>query len=128
MKTRFTSALVAICFMLNVAPSFASNGAANGPTTRTTKVFHQVVKTENVRILSLELAPGEFLDYHSNPEQEAYAASDGTLKMVTPDGSVKEVSVKTGDRLWMDLTHFKNWNTGDKTFKIVVLEPSVAKN
>lgn len=126
MRTRFTSALLSVCFMLAVAPAFAGN--TNGPTTRTPKVFQQVVKNDNLRILSLELAPGEFMDFHANPEQEAYAASDGTLKMVTPDGTVKEVRVKTGDRLWLDLTHFKNWNTGSKTLKIVVLEPAIAQN
>lgn len=105
-----------------MAPSFAGN--ANGPTTRTTRVFEQVVKNDNVRILSLELAPGDFLDFHANPSQEAYAASEGTLKTVTPDGTEKVINVKKGDRLWMDLTHFKNRGTGDKTLRIVVLEPS----
>ncbi|WP_192825245.1 hypothetical protein [Rufibacter sp. LB8] len=104
-----------------MTPAFAG-GTTNGPTTRNTKVFEQVLKTDNLRILSLEMAPGEFLDYHATPDQAAYAASEGTLKMVAADGTVTELHVKAGDRLWMDLTNFKNWNTGDKTLKIMLLE------
>jgi len=122
MKTKFTSAFFAVCFTFALAPSFAGNN--NGPTTRTTKVFQQVAKNDNVRILTLEMAPGDFLDFHASPDQEAYAASAGTLKIMAPDGTEKEISVKAGDRLWMDLTHFKNWNTGSTTLKIMLLEPS----
>ncbi|WP_205503019.1 hypothetical protein [Rufibacter psychrotolerans] len=121
MKTRLTSAFFTVCFLLNLAPAFAGTNP-HGSAPRTTKVFKHVLKTNDLRILSLELAPGEFLDFHASPEQEAYAASAGTLRMVTPDGQVKTVKVKPGDRLWTDLTHFKNWNTGEKTLKIMLLE------
>jgi quercetin dioxygenase-like cupin family protein len=121
MKTRFTSAIVAVCLTLGMAPTFAG-GTNHGPTTRSTKVFQQVLKTDNLRILSLELAPGEFLDYHATPDQAAYAATEGTLRTVAADGTVSETQVKAGDRLWIDLTNFKNWNTGTKTLKIMLLE------
>ncbi|MBA9075785.1 cupin domain-containing protein [Rufibacter quisquiliarum] len=123
MKTRFTSALLTVCFALGMAPAFAG-GNSNGPASRTTKVFQQVLKTDNLRILSLELAPGEFLDYHATPDQAAYAASEGTLRMMTPDGTEKEIQVKAGDCLFLDLTRFHNWNTGSQTLKIVLLEQS----
>src|SRR5690606_20584317 len=94
-----------------------------GPaSTSSSKVFKQELKTDNLRILSLELAPGEFLDFHATTDQEAYAASAGSIKMVTSDGQEKIVNVKPGDRLWMDLTHFKNWNTGEQTLKIMLIE------
>ncbi|WP_210486976.1 hypothetical protein [Rufibacter aurantiacus] len=122
MKTKLTSAFFTVCFLFTLVPAFAGNTPANGPTTRTTKVFKHVLKTDNLRILSLELKPGEYLDFHASPEQEAYAATDGTLRMVTSDGQEKIVNVKAGDRLWMDLAQYKNWNTGDKTLKILLLE------
>ncbi|GGK67283.1 hypothetical protein ACD591_03120 [Rufibacter glacialis] len=121
MKTRFISAFFTICFLVSLAPAFGGT-TPSSPASRTSKVFKQVLKTDHLRILSLELKPGEFLDFHASPEQEAYAASDGTLKLVTPDGQEKTIAVKTGDRLWTDLTHFKNWNAGEKTLKIMVLE------
>ncbi|ALI97957.1 hypothetical protein [Rufibacter tibetensis] len=121
MKTRLTTAILSVCFLLNLAPAFARNTPTN-TAPRTTKVFKQMLKTNNLRILSLELKPGEFLDFHASPEQEAYAASDGIIKIVTADGTEKTVNVREGDRLWMDLTQYKNWNTGEKTLNIMVLE------
>ncbi|QHL87111.1 hypothetical protein GU926_06580 [Nibribacter ruber] len=112
---------LAVCLSVTVAPAFAGN-TPSGPTTRTTKVFQQVLATENLRILSLELAPGEQLDFHTSPEQEAYAASAGTLRITDADGAQKEVDVKAGDRLWGDLSYFQNVNTGSKTLKIMLLE------
>ncbi|WP_207435860.1 cupin domain-containing protein [Sabulibacter ruber] len=121
MKTRLTSAFFSVCFLFSLAPAFAGTNH-NGPSTRSPKVFHHVLKTTDLRIMSLELAPGEFLDFHASPEQEAYAATSGTLRMVTTDGQEKIVNVKAGDRLWMDLTRYKNWNTGTKAMKIMLLE------
>ncbi|MFB9864171.1 hypothetical protein [Rufibacter immobilis] len=122
MKKHLTSAILSVCFLFHLAPAFAGNSPASGPASRATKVFQQVLKTDNLRIMSLELAPGEFLDFHATPDQAAYAASEGTLKIVSPDGEVKTIQVKPGDRLWMDLTQYKNWNTGKKPLKIVLLE------
>ncbi|MBC3541502.1 hypothetical protein ACFSC6_15810 [Rufibacter sediminis] len=122
MKTKVTSAILSVCFLFSLVPAFAGTTPAAGPTSRTTKVFKHVLKTDHLRIMSLDLKPGEHLDFHASPEQEAYAGSDGTLRMVTPDGEEKIVNVKAGDRLWTDLTQFKNWNTGEKTIKILLLE------
>ncbi|GAA4316022.1 hypothetical protein [Nibribacter koreensis] len=123
MKTTFTSfvACLALCFGLSVTPSFAGT-TPSGPNTRTTKAFQQVLNTDNLRILSLELAPGEKLEFHASPEQEAYAASAGTLTVLDSDGAQKEITVKAGDRLWSDLTYFQNVNTGTNVLKIVLLE------
>ncbi|RNI31005.1 hypothetical protein [Rufibacter latericius] len=122
MKTKLTSAFFSVCFLFAMVPAFAGTTPANGPTTRSTKVFKHVLKTDHIRILSLELKPGEYLDFHASPEQEAYAATDGTLRMVTSGCEEKIVNVKAGDRLFVDLAQFKNWNVGDKTFKILLLE------
>ncbi|AMM50084.1 hypothetical protein TH61_01310 [Rufibacter sp. DG15C] len=123
MKTSLTSfvACLAVCLGMNLAPSFAGT-TPNGTNTRSTKAFQQVLKTDNLRILSLELAPGEQLEFHASPEQEAYAASAGTLTVVDSDGAQKEIKVKAGDRLWSDLTYFQNVNTGSNILKIVLLE------
>lgn len=119
MKNRFTFAALSLCFALSFAPAFA--GGSNSPA-RSTKLFQPVLKTEQLRILSLELAPGEFLDYHATPDQEVYAASAGTLRTITANGKVQEIAVKAGDRLFLDLNRFQNWNTGEQNLKIVLLE------
>jgi hypothetical protein len=123
MKTTLTSfvACLAVCFGLSVTPSMAGT-VPNGTNTRSTKAFQQVLKTDNLRILSLELAPGEQLDFHASPEQEAYAASAGTLTVLDSEGTQKEIKVKAGDRLWSDLPYFQNVNTGSNVLKIVLLE------
>lgn len=123
MKTSLTSfvACMAVCFGLSVTSAFAGT-VPNGPNTRTTKAFQQVLKTDNLRILSLELAPGEQLEFHASPEQEAYAATAGTLTILDSEGTQKEIKVKAGDRLWSELTNFQNVNTGSNVLKIVLLE------
>ena len=122
MKNYLTSALFAVCVLFQAAPAAAGIEPAKGKAPAAAKVFKQVLKTNSLRILTLDLKPGEFLDFHATPDQEAYAASAGTLRTVTPDGQEKIIQVKAGDRLWTDLTHFKNWNEGKSSLKIMLLE------
>jgi quercetin dioxygenase-like cupin family protein len=122
MKTYITTAFIAFSLLFQVAPAMAGNSPAKGTAPAVTKAFQQVLKTNSLRIMTLDLAPGEFLDFHATPDQEAYAASEGTLRVVTSDGQEKMIQVKAGDRLWIDLTHYKNWNAGESSLKIMLLE------
>ncbi|AKQ46103.1 hypothetical protein TH63_11435 [Rufibacter radiotolerans] len=122
MKTLVTTAFFAFSLLFQVAPAVAGNSPVKGTVPAVTKAFQQVLKTNSLRIMTLDLAPGEFLDFHATPDQEAYAASEGTLRVVTPDGQEKVIEVKAGDRLWIDLTHYQNWNAGESSLKIMLLE------
>lgn len=123
MKTRFASVLF-FCLLASASVLASATSARNStePLVRKSKVFQQVLKTGAVRILSLELKPGEYLDFHATPEEEVYAATDGTLRMINANGQPQEITVKAGDRLWQEVGQFKNWNTGSKTFKVVILD------
>ncbi|TXK50737.1 hypothetical protein FVR03_04400 [Pontibacter qinzhouensis] len=103
-----------------------STSAANGQDVPATKneaqKFSQLLDTNFMRLLEVDLKPGEFATVHGNPEQLAYAATAGTLLVTTPDGNTQLIKVKAGDQLWSGINSYKTVNVGKVEFKAVVYE------
>ena len=86
------------------------------------KLFQQILENQHMRILEIELAPGENATIHSHPDHQAFAATDGTLTVTTADGETKTVHVKAGDAIWQLATKYETVNNGSKGFKAVIVE------
>ncbi|WP_187261784.1 hypothetical protein [Pontibacter beigongshangensis] len=84
--------------------------------------FSQLLDTNFMRLLEIELKPGDFTTVHANPEHLAYAATAATLLITTPDGTTQLIKVKPGDQLWSGVTAYKTVNVGKANFKAVVYE------
>ena len=86
------------------------------------KLFEKILENQHMRILEIELAPGETAVIHSHPDHQAFAATDGTLTVTTAEGEVKTIQVKAGDALWQLATKYETVNKGTKGFKAVLVE------
>ena len=115
----FTKIIAALTIVLFASvASFAAGETGN----LRTKLFQQLLENQHMRILEIELAPGESSTMHSHPDHQAFAATDGTLTITTADGETKTVAVKAGDALWQLATKYETVNTGAKGFKAVIVE------
>ena len=113
-RKNWCALLIAIAFAL---PAVAQDVAKVNPKSIT-------VKLDNARVRVLEgtLRPGQKEAMHSHPSSIVYFLSDGTYRSHTPDGKVKETTVKAGDVVYRDpITHWAE-NVGKKPLHLLVIE------
>lgn len=68
---------------------------------------HRVIlENEQVRVLDVQVKPGEKVGMHSHPAGILYYLTDGKLKVTYPDGKTEEREVKAGTAVWSEaVTH-----------------------
>jgi beta-alanine degradation protein BauB len=91
---------------------------------------HRVIfENEHVRVLAVDIKPGQTAPMHSHPENVSYFLTDGKLKITLPSGKSTERIVKAGTAGWSDATTHEAQNIGPTDFQQVQIElkPPVAK-
>jgi beta-alanine degradation protein BauB len=91
---------------------------------------HRVIfENEHVRVLAVDIKPGQIAPMHSHPENVSYFLTDGKLKITLPSGKSMDRSVKAGTAGWSDATTHEAQNIGPTDFQQVQVElkPPVAK-
>ena len=90
----------------------------------TTKVL---IDKPDVRVLEVNVKPGEAIPMHSHPENIVYFITGGKIKTTTSDGKVTEVTRKPGEVLWSAPVTHSNENVGTAPTKVIVVELKSAK-
>ncbi|MFT2008982.1 hypothetical protein ACMA1I_09935 [Pontibacter sp. 13R65] len=119
-KVIVLAAMFAASFSASAASVIGEGTAASAPDSP--QKFSQLLDTNFMRLLEVELKPGDFTTVHANPEHLSYAATAGTLLVTSPDGNTQLIKVKPGDQLWLGVTNYKTVNVGKSEFKAVVYE------
>jgi oxalate decarboxylase/phosphoglucose isomerase-like protein (cupin superfamily) len=91
---------------------------------------HAVIfENDHVRVLKVNIKPGQVAPMHSHPDNVSYYLTDGKLKVTMPDGKVVERNPKAGAAGWSDATTHAVENIGTAEFQQVQIElkPPVAK-
>jgi quercetin dioxygenase-like cupin family protein len=84
---------------------------------------HQVIfENDRVRVLAVDLKPGQIAPMHSHPDSVLYFLTDGKLKITMPDGKVVERNPKAGAAGWSDATTHEAQNVGATEFKQIQIE------
>lgn len=121
MKKLFKSAAT-LAFSFLAVTAWASDQGNDCATQGTGQSFSQLLDNHSMRLWEIELKPGQFADVHGHPGQKAYAATDGILRVTTPEGKTEEIKVRAGDLIWSEATIYKTVNAGSGAFKAVVYE------
>lgn len=90
----------------------------------TTKVL---IDKADVRVLEVNVKPGEGIPMHSHPENVVYFVTGGKIKTTTSDGKVTETTRKAGEVLWSAPVTHSNENVGTTAEKVIVIELKPAK-
>ncbi len=91
---------------------------------------HRVIfENDRVRVLAVDLKPGQIAPMHSHPDSISYFLTDGKLKLTLPDGKTIERNPRAGAAGWSDATTHEAQNIGTAEFQQVQIElkPPVAK-
>jgi beta-alanine degradation protein BauB len=85
-------------------------------------VYSLVFENERVRVLNVKFSPGQKTKMHSHPDHVIYVLKDGKLKITLPDGKSNEVSLKTGQAIWMQAGQHSAENIGGTEAVNLVVE------
>jgi len=84
---------------------------------------HRVIfENEHVRVLAVNMKPGQVASMHSHPDNVSYFLTDGKLKITLPDGKTLERNPKAGTAAWSDAVTHEAQNIGTTDFQQVQIE------
>ncbi len=84
---------------------------------------HRVIfENDRVRVLAVDIKPGQIAPMHSHPDSVSYYLTDGKLKITLPDGKTMERNPKAGAAGWSDATTHEAQNIGTADFQQVQVE------
>ncbi|TGD59811.1 cupin domain-containing protein [Flavobacterium humi] len=81
-----------------------------------------VLENENVRVLELEIAPGEIVPWHSHPNHVAYALTDAKLEITDKGKAPVVADIKAGEAMYIPAVTHMAKNLGTAPAKIIVTE------
>jgi beta-alanine degradation protein BauB len=84
---------------------------------------HKVLlDNDQVRVLDVQIQPGQKIAMHSHPANVVYYLSDAKFKLTFPDGKTALREIKAGTALWSGPVTHAVENTGTTAYHIVQVE------
>ncbi len=81
-----------------------------------------LLENDQVRVLKVDVKPGQKVPMHSHPHNVAYFLTDGKVKITLPDGRTEERNIKAGTSSWSEATTHAAENIGPSDFQEIQIE------
>jgi quercetin dioxygenase-like cupin family protein len=81
-----------------------------------------LLENDQVRVLKVDMKPGQKVPMHSHPHNVAYFLTDGKVKIILPDGKTQERTIKAGTSSWSEATTHAAENIGTTEFQEIQIE------
>jgi beta-alanine degradation protein BauB len=85
-------------------------------------VYKLVLDNDRVRVFEVTFKPGQKAVMHGHPDHVVYVLDDYTLDLRLPDGKSQEVSLKTGQTIFMGAGPHAAENIGKTEGRSLVVE------
>ena len=84
--------------------------------------YKVLLENEHVRVLDMNVKPGESDKEHSHPSETVYFAKGGKLKIHLPDGKSMDVEVPDGHVMWHEAWTHRVENVGTTDVHGIIVE------
>ncbi len=109
--------------LLVAAAVVSSIAVADDAVTVAPTIYKVLVENERVRVLDVNVKPGETVPFHSHPDYSIYVVEGGTGRFFSAPGDTGvAVELKAGAAMWHDAETHSVKNTGKTTVHVVVTE------
>ena len=123
LKIHFTRCLGIAALVLTALTIGGTGTQAVEPGEGNPGVFRVLMETDTLRILEASTEPGQAEGWHSHPRDFAYVVQGGTLRMESPDGTSREVTIAPGRSVELDpVVRHQGVNIGDTPIRILLVE------
>lgn len=100
----------------------AALGAEDDPVKLAPKIYKVILNNEHVRVIDVQLKPGQRTPTHSHPDYIIYALNGGTARFWNEKGQASTMTMKPGQCVWRnDETHTVQ-NVGKHTIHVLNIE------
>jgi quercetin dioxygenase-like cupin family protein len=86
-------------------------------------IYKVLFENEQVRLLEVNMQPGDSSEMHSHPDNLIYALSDGKVTFTDPSGEAADLEVHAGESMWMETTEHATENVGSTAIHVLFFEP-----
>ncbi|NQX37755.1 Cupin domain-containing protein [Pedobacter steynii] len=123
-----TIKMISMALLFGLFMSVSTNVHAQDPIKVASNVYKKVIlENEKLRVMQVELAPGEIVPWHSHPDHFAYALTDGKLEITEKGKPAVIADIKEGEAMYLTATTHMAKNIGENTLKMIVTELKAAK-
>ncbi|HSD14014.1 MAG TPA: cupin domain-containing protein [Flavobacterium sp.] len=118
-----TIKLFSMSFLFGVILLSSNSLFAQDPVMVAPDIYKKVVlDNDQVRVIQIEIAPGESTPWHSHPNHVAYALTDGKIEITDKGKAPVAMDIKAGDALYIPAVTHMAKNLGLAPIKMVVTE------
>ncbi|TKC61367.1 cupin domain-containing protein [Pedobacter hiemivivus] len=118
-----TMKITSMLLLLGLLLTLSTNVYAQDPMTAAPNAYKKVLlENEKVRVMQIEIAPGEVVPWHSHPDHVIYALTDGKLEITEKDKAATVAEIKAGEAMFMPAVTHTGKNIGETTLKLIVTE------
>jgi beta-alanine degradation protein BauB len=108
--------------MLLLGLVVAATVAAQDAVTSNPKVYHVVFENASVRVLRVNVAPGQKTVMHEHPDNAVLMLDAGKMRFTGADGTSQDVDIKAKDAMWSPAGTHRGENTGSTPIDAVIIE------
>lgn len=124
-----TIKVISMSLLFGIFMALSVNVRAQDPLTVAPNAYKKVLlENEKIRVIQLELAPGEVVPWHSHPDHFVYALTDGKLEITDKGKEPVVAEIKAGEAMYLIATTHMAKNIGDATVKLIVTELKKTKD
>ncbi len=84
--------------------------------------YRTLLENDHVRVLEMNLKPGEIDEEHSHPSETVYFIKGGKLRIHLPDGGAAEAELPDGGVMWHEAWTHRVENIGSSAVQAIIVE------
>jgi len=118
-----TIRMISMSLLLGFLLILSAHVRAQDPVKVAPNVYKKILlENANVRVVQVELSPGETIPWHSHPDHFVYAITDGKLEITEKGKSPIVTEIKAGEAMYMIATTHMVKNIGENQIKFIVTD------
>ncbi|WP_214227844.1 cupin domain-containing protein [Pedobacter sp. B4-66] len=123
-----TIKMISMSLLFGFFMILSANVSAQDPMTAAPNLYKKVLlENDKIRVMQVELAPGDITPWHSHPDHFVYALTDGKMEITDKGKQPVVIEIKAGEAMYLTATTHMAKNIGETTLKMVVTELKATK-
>lgn len=120
--------ITSMLLLLGLFLTLSTNLYAQDPMTAAPNAYKKVLlENEKVRVMEIEIAPGDVVPWHSHPDHVIYALTSGKLEITDKGKTATVAEIKAGEAIFMPAVTHTGKNIGETPLKLIVTELKTGK-
>jgi quercetin dioxygenase-like cupin family protein len=118
-----TIKMISVSMVFGLLLMVCTSVSGQDPMKVAANVYKKVLlENDQVRVITIEFAPGETAPWHQHPNHVVYALTDGKLEITDKGKQPVVMEIKAGDAMYLTAVTHMAKNVGTTPLKLIVTE------